>query len=72
MVAIFCFFIVFYSVGCFAVDLDEATKAFIKCMLDNQDATYGISTGQLRAVPRGEHIINGWFDGHMKHTYLMH
>ncbi len=47
-------------------------KKFIKCMLDNQDATYGISTAPLRAVPRGEHIINGWFDGHMKHTYLTH
>jgi hypothetical protein len=44
------FVVVFFSVGCFAIDLDEATKEFIKCMLDNQDATYGISTGPLRAV----------------------
>ena len=42
--------------GCFAVRVDEAAKTFIKYLLENQDATYCISTGPLRAVPRGEHI----------------
>ena len=50
------FFVVFLRFECFAINLDDATKEFIKCMLENQDATCGISTGPLRAVPRGEHI----------------
>ena len=50
------FFVVFLQFECFAINLDDATKEFIKYMLENQDATCGILTGPLRAVPRGEHI----------------
>ena len=50
------FFVVFLWFECLAINLDDATKEFIECMLENQDATCGISTGPLCAVPRGEHI----------------
>ena len=46
----------FLFFGCIGVNLDDATKEFIKCMLENHDATIGILTGPLRAVPRGQHI----------------
>lgn len=50
------FFAGFLFFGCFGVNLDDATKEFIKCMLEDHDATIGIFTGPLRAVPRGQHI----------------
>ena len=50
------FFVVFLWFECFAINLDDVTKEFIKCLLENQDSTCGISTGPLRSVPRGEHI----------------
>lgn len=49
------FFVGVLLFGCFAENLDDATKEFIKCVIENHDATIGILTGPLRAVPHGQH-----------------
>ena len=51
------FVIVLQFFECFSVNLNDATKEFINCMLENQDVTRIQSIhGPLRAVPRGEDV----------------
>ena len=64
-IACFCcyllFFVVFLQFECFAINLDDATKEFIKCMLENQDATCGICDPPRENRDKGDSTLTTHF-----------